>query len=456
MNLINSCKDTRSARIFPRVGRFSKLKAVGSAMFCLASLLFISSEVSAQDTPSTASAGTATNFTVTAVDANNNTVTGYAGPVKFTSTDTSAVLPANSSLTNGTITFPVTFETAGSQTITATDISNESITGTSSAITVTPSTPTQFSVTPSPSTEQVGTAVNFTVTALDAYNNAVGSYSGTVSFTSTPSGAVFSPASSTLNSGTGTFSATFNSFQNWTITATDSANQLGGTSGSIAVLPLNTSLSPYQPSGWTDMIVVTTTQGSFTDSTTIHSTDNLYVDFAVYNSGPDSITEPFNTGLFVDGVQMVLGFTSSMSPNFPRYWPSQSIGSLSPGTHTLIILADQYGTLAALGVNGTNNSYSKVITVLPPAVNGSCSAANNQSFTSAPASNLCSSGTASPMTGSGPWNWTCAGSDGGTTANCSANLAAGSGATPVPATGLLGFLAVAVGLGGYLGLRRRS
>ena len=40
--------------------------------------------------------------------------------------------------------------------------------------------------------------------------------------------------------------------------------------------------------------------------------------------------------------------------------------------------------------------------------------------TSAPTANLCSAGTASTVSGSGPWSWSCAGSSGGTTATCSA------------------------------------
>jgi len=47
-----------------------------------------------------------------------------------------------------------------------------------------PLTATHFSVT-APASATVGTAVNFTVTALDASNNLVTSYSGTVQFTST-------------------------------------------------------------------------------------------------------------------------------------------------------------------------------------------------------------------------------------------------------------------------------
>ncbi|GFO54908.1 hypothetical protein GMSM_19150 [Geomonas sp. Red276] len=55
------------------------------------------------------------------------------------------------------------------------------------------------------------------------------------------------------------------------------------------------------------------------------------------------------------------------------------------------------------------------------ATGGSCGSANGQSFTTAPATNLCSSGTASALTGSGPWGWSCSGTGGGSTAYCTAN-----------------------------------
>ncbi|MDD5397020.1 MAG: hypothetical protein PHW24_03095, partial [Candidatus Moranbacteria bacterium] len=54
--------------------------------------------------------------------------------------------------------------------------------------------------------------------------------------------------------------------------------------------------------------------------------------------------------------------------------------------------------------------------------NGICGVANGQSFSTVPSSPaLCSVGLASPVTGTGPWNWTCSGSNGGTNASCSAN-----------------------------------
>src|SRR5207302_1183404 len=86
--------------------------------------------------PGSATAGNSFSFTVTALDAFNNTATGYAGTVHFTSTDGAATLPANSTLTNGAGTFSATLKTAGSQTITGTDTITSSITGTSGTVAV--------------------------------------------------------------------------------------------------------------------------------------------------------------------------------------------------------------------------------------------------------------------------------------------------------------------------------
>ncbi len=60
---------------------------------------------------------------------------------------------------------------------------------------------------------------------------------------------------------------------------------------------------------------------------------------------------------------------------------------------------------------------------LPPPINGLCGSANGQTYTTAPTADLCSAGTASAMTGTGPWYWTCVGQSGGSTANCGAMIA---------------------------------
>src|SRR5262245_17264271 len=70
----------------------------------------------------TATAGTPITMTVRALDARGLLVTGYAGKVHFTSSDPQAVLPPDSTLTNGEATFPVTLKTAGARSISVADL----------------------------------------------------------------------------------------------------------------------------------------------------------------------------------------------------------------------------------------------------------------------------------------------------------------------------------------------
>jgi predicted outer membrane repeat protein len=87
--------------------------------------------------PALATSGTSFSITVTALDQSNQTVTGYSGAVHFTSDDGQAVLPSDSSLTNGVGVFNATLVASGSHTITATDTASNSINGTSGTISVT-------------------------------------------------------------------------------------------------------------------------------------------------------------------------------------------------------------------------------------------------------------------------------------------------------------------------------
>lgn len=60
-------------------------------------------------------------------------------------------------------------------------------------------------------------------------------------------------------------------------------------------------------------------------------------------------------------------------------------------------------------------------------INGACGSANDQVFMTKPATNLCSDGTASAVSGSNPWTWNCAGANGGVTIGCSTYSQAVSG-----------------------------
>ena len=100
--------------------------------------------------PSQAVSGAAGNLTVTARDSGGNTVTGYLGTVHFTSSDPSAILPANYTFTGadaGVHTFSVTLKTYGTQSVTATDTLT-SITGAQTGLVVTWPASTYFAVSP--------------------------------------------------------------------------------------------------------------------------------------------------------------------------------------------------------------------------------------------------------------------------------------------------------------------
>jgi hypothetical protein len=74
-------------------------------------------------TPTAQTVGTAFNVTVNAVDGNWNVVsTNHT--VGITSSDSRATLPSNAALVGGTATFSVTLNTAGTATVTATDITD--------------------------------------------------------------------------------------------------------------------------------------------------------------------------------------------------------------------------------------------------------------------------------------------------------------------------------------------
>ncbi len=193
-------------------------------------------------------AGTAFNFTVTALDAYNNTVTTYPGTVHFSSSDGQAVFGSNNlTLTSGVGTFSVTLKTAGSQTLTATDLITSTTLG-NSAVTVSPAAAAKFTVSV-PLGITAGVAFGATVTALDQFNNVATGYIGIVQF-STTAGLFTLPANSTLTQGVGTFPVVLFTAGNETVTATDTVTHTTtGTSGNIVVNPTADPTFAVTPAG---------------------------------------------------------------------------------------------------------------------------------------------------------------------------------------------------------------
>ncbi len=74
--------------------------------------------------------------------------------------------------------------------------------------------------------------------------------------------------------------------------------------------------------------------------------------------------------------------------------------------------------------DSSNNSFSIAGPHTP--VNGICGSANGVTVSAVPTANLCLNGTASSVSGTGPWTWSCSGVNGGATATCSSGCSNGS------------------------------
>jgi hypothetical protein len=191
---------------------------------------------------SSTTAGVAHSFTVTAVNPDGSTNTGYTGTVHLSSTDLQAVLPANYTFTaadRGVHTFTVTLKTAGTQSINVTDTANNSLYGSEPGITVTPAAPATLLFSGGVSGSMAGRLFTVTLTAQDAYGNIATSYSGTVHFTSSDPQAVL-PANCTYSNGTGqgTFAVTCYTAGTQTLTASDTVtSSLTVTASGILITP---------------------------------------------------------------------------------------------------------------------------------------------------------------------------------------------------------------------------
>ncbi len=264
--------------------------------------------------------GVAFPLTVTATDEYNNPATNYNGVVRFTSSDSQAVLPANIALKNGVGIFNVTLITTGWQSVTVTDTVISSISGSQFNIRVDLASVVTFVVSGIPSPSIAGVVQSVTVTAKDVNNNLVKSYSGTVRFTSSDSQAVL-PANVGLINGVGSFSVTLKTAGIQSITVTDATvSSIDGSQTGITVKP--SALNHFSISVPGTVTADTTFGG--VSATAYDVYNNVKTDYAgsVYFTSSDSAailpyTSP-NKYLFVgsdNGVHTFSGFNLKTTPS---------------------------------------------------------------------------------------------------------------------------------------------
>ncbi len=201
-------------------------------------------------TPVGLTAGSALSVTVNAVDANWNLINS-SDTIHISASDSNATLPANAALSGGTRAFSLTFKTAGSQTVTASDVTDGTKTpNTGSAAVVGPGAFTKMQLLVPGETAAPGTVAGKTgtpngqtaalpfpvvVNAVDANWNVI-STNDTVRVTSSDSSA-FLPGNTALAAGTASLNITLATIGTATVTASNvtHATIAGNTSPAISV-----------------------------------------------------------------------------------------------------------------------------------------------------------------------------------------------------------------------------
>lgn len=159
-----------------------------------------------------ATAGNSFTITVSALDSTGKVLPSYTGAVSFTSSDSTAILPANYTFNandKGVHTFTVTLNRAGSQTVTATD-STSGITGTVT-VSVSPASPAKVVFVQQPTSGAPGVVLApVTVAIVDTYGNQVTTDNAdtvTIALGNNPAGGTLSGTlTATVAGGLATFS----------------------------------------------------------------------------------------------------------------------------------------------------------------------------------------------------------------------------------------------------------
>src|SRR3989338_690792 len=119
-----------------------------------------------------------------------------------------------------------------------------------------------------------------------------------------------------------------------------------------------------------------------------------------------------------------MGYKGTVSVTFPLDISQDiervRVGIFQEGSDRLTgVMIDDVSVVLSGGTSTTPTPTPEP-TPTPILVNGVCGSVNGTTVSSIPTTNLFSTGASSSVSGSGPWNWTCVGINGGTSASCSA------------------------------------
>jgi hypothetical protein len=350
-------------------------------------------------------AGQAASVTVSTYDAYGNFAANYTGTVHFRSSDAQAGLPSDYTFTaddGGTHTFAATLKTAGSQTISAADVAQSAIAGTSGAVRVTPAAAASLSL--SGGGGYIGSVNAVQITARDPYGNVATGYNGTVHLASSDANSLTS-ADAALVSGLGTFTVTPMSLGSQVLSAADLSDATISGSESINVTPgwgVRLSVTPLSATvaGQTQQATVKIYDAFgnistvFTGWVAISSSDPRAPVTYQYFSASDAGVKSVPVTLFTAGSQAVTIYDAAnpgttftqtginVSPAAAASISMTPLQGVVAGTAQsfTVSLADAYGNRAT-GYRGTVNFSSKdTQAVLPAAYTFTAADAGSHTF----------------------------------------------------------------------------
>jgi hypothetical protein len=328
-----------------------------------------------QSFPSPITAGQSGQFVVSAYDIYGNQATNYAGTVILSSSDPAATFAdaiTGNPLVNNRYTFSpsgdfgrhyfyATLNTAGSQSITATDSVNSNATGTQTSI-------------------QVNLAV--TVTSSSAYGYINGPLTFTLGTTGDPAGTVYtyqigwedgSPTQTVTGPSGTTVTHAFSTAGSYQIvvTATDPGGLTGtGTTGYVDIVPITISIQT-DPAHTSQQMLVINDGYSYSDITLSSAANNgVSLGLGAYtlgtvaptNGNPFALVIAFDTGYgeTIDARKLAVGSVLVGGSNYSYLYGGSARNLLIAGTGT----GGQYAGSAGDILIGGSSSYDSNVTAL--------------------------------------------------------------------------------------------
>ncbi len=180
--------------------------------------------------------------------------------------------------------------------------------------------------------------------------------------------------------------------------------------GRVLLLSFTLSMLPQAPAiaGYkvTDSASPASVQAGQTEQltatvTSVNNHSGWSITSTVSFNGTQVATQSYKKLIFTGGVPVTETWN----------WPVPA--TATPGNYTFVASAfDEHGNF----ISSATTAF--LVTAATNLVNGQCGSANGEVTNVPPTTNLCNAGTASAVTGAGPFAWSCAGSGGGTTASC--------------------------------------